>query len=51
MFCSQLPGSSVPEMTIVELQGDLETRLQATSLNGKFIGDLHFSKSVSYFCT
>ena len=34
------------EWTIVELQGDLETKSQATSLSGKFIGDLFFSHKV-----
>lgn len=35
-------------MVIIELQGDLETKSQSASLNGKFIGDLHFTKLV--FC-
>jgi hypothetical protein len=42
------PGGTVPEMTIVELQGDLETKSEDVSLNGKFIGDLHFTKAVSF---
>ena len=29
---------------MIELQGDLETKSQAASLSGKFIGDLHYTK-------
>ena len=29
---------------IVEIQGDLESRIGDSSMTGKFIGDLHFSK-------
>lgn len=47
-FCRLKPGSTVPEMTIVELQGDLETKSESGVLNGKFIGDLHFTKTVSF---
>lgn len=32
-----------PEWSMVELQGDLETKSKAISLSGKFIGDMHFT--------
>jgi len=35
-------------MVIIELQGDLETKSQSACLNGKFVGDLHFTKSVLF---
>lgn len=34
----------VAEWTIVELQGDLESKRQENVLSGKFIGDLHYTK-------
>ena len=42
------PGDSenCPEWVMIELQGDLETKSQAASLSGKFIGDLHYTKKV-----
>jgi len=45
-FCRTQNEGAVPEMVIIELQGDLETKSQSASLNGKFVGDLHFTKSV-----
>jgi len=45
-ICRSENEGSVPEMVIVELQGDLETKSQSASLSGKFVGDLHFTKSV-----
>ena len=40
------PGESenCPEWVMIELQGDLETKSQAASLSGKFIGDLYFTR-------
>jgi len=39
------PGDgAVAEWTIIELQGDLECKSQSTNSNGKFIGDLLFTK-------
>jgi len=45
-LCRSPNKGAVPEMVIMELQGDLETKSLSTSLNGKFVGDLHFTKSV-----
>ena len=44
------PGDSenCPEWVMIELQGDLETKSQAASLSGKFIGDLHYTKKVEF---
>ena len=44
------PGDSenCPEWVMIELQGDLETKSQAASLSGKFIGDLHYTKKVVF---
>lgn len=42
----------IPEWGIVELQGDLDVRGD-TTLDGKFIGDLHYTKTgqpVSMLC-
>ena len=36
------------EWTIVELQGDIECKSHDDALNGKFIGDLHFTKKVIF---
>ena len=47
--CRSENGGNVPEMVIIELQGDLETKSQSASLSGKFAGDLHFTKSVKVF--
>ncbi|KAI0210422.1 Chromosome transmission fidelity protein 8-like [Lamellibrachia satsuma] len=33
-----------PEWAIIELQGDLEIRSEVSSLSGRFVGDLHFTK-------
>jgi len=46
LFCRSENEGNVPEMVIIELQGDLETKSQSASLSGKFVGDLHFTKSV-----
>jgi len=42
----QIPSDSgaVPEWSIIELQGDLETKSSDSIINGQFIGDLHFTK-------
>lgn len=41
------PGNS-QELSLVEMQGDLESRLGSNvDLSGKFIGDLHFTKDGS----
>jgi len=45
--CRAQNAGAIPEMVIIELQGDLETKSQSASLSGKFVGDLHFNKSVS----
>ena len=39
----QMHPDGHPEWFMMELQGDLETKSDATSLSGKFIGDLHFT--------
>lgn len=44
--CRAQNEGAIPEMVIIELQGDLETKSQSASLSGKFVGDLHFTKSV-----
>merc|ERR1712141_943410 len=36
-------GTGCPEWSMVEPQGDLETKSKAISLSGKFIGDMHFT--------
>ena len=38
---------AVDEWAMVELQGDLETRVKDDSLIDKFIGHLHFTKQVN----
>lgn len=50
-FCRLENEGNVPEVVIIELQGDLETKSQSASLSGKFVGDLHFTKSVKVFCS
>jgi len=45
---SSQDGSTIPEWSIVEVQGDLETKSSEASTNGQFIGDLHFTKKVRF---
>ena len=45
LFC-RAEGGWENEWTIVELQGDLETRSKEDSINNKFLGDLLFTKEV-----
>ena len=47
--CSLDETGSCPEWVMIELQGDLETKSQAASLSGKFIGDLWYTKKVEIF--
>ena len=39
----KMSAEGCPDWFIIELQGDLETKSEAVSLSGKFIGDLHFT--------
>ena len=48
LFCYRChPDGNCPEWTMIELQGDLETKSETTSLSGKFIGDLFFTHKVT----
>ncbi|XP_077300652.1 chromosome transmission fidelity protein 8 homolog [Arctopsyche grandis] len=38
------PGEAPPEWAIIELQGDLKSRTDA-SWQGQFVGDLHYAKN------
>ena len=33
------------DWAIIEMQGDLESRIGEVQLEGKFVGDLHFTKA------
>ena len=41
------PEGRCPDWSIVELQGELETKSEGMSLSEKFVGDLHYTKEVS----
>ncbi len=45
IFVKNPKGSDENELSLIEMQGDLESRLGSNvDVSGKFIGDLHYTK-------